>query len=340
MVVPTRTAAPAASDTVVLSRLVLSLAAAGGADPRALARHAGLPGWLLGLDKAMVASHHHGRLWELAEHALRDPCAGLTAVRHHRVGDLDLYDYLFATAGTVREALQVSADFFYLVTSNCLLRPETPADGEITYSYRHVLPGGRGEEVWTQFSIAGFCARVQAAAGRPIIPARIAFAQPPPRAHHAFTETFGTRQIEFRAPVTTFTLRAADLDLPVASADPVLARILRRYAATLPRPQPTGWPSHFRQVLGEAIEDGAPSLDAVARRLAVSTRTLQRTLHEHGTTWRAELEAAREQRAMQALRSGRPSMTRLARELGYADPRSVRRAIRRWNDDTAGSGDG
>jgi len=28
---------------------------------------------------------------------------------------------------------------------------------------------------------------------------------------------------------------------------------------------------------------------------------------------------------------GPPSMTRLARQLGYADPRSVRRALRRWD---------
>jgi len=323
--------APAVYDTVELSRLVLGLAAAGGADSRALARDAGLPGWLLGLDGAMVESRHHVRLWELAEHALQDPYAGLTAVSRHQVGDLDLYDYLFSTAGTVGEALEVTGDFFRLISTNCQLRAGAPADGGITYSYRHALPGGRGEELWTQFSIAGFCARIQAVAGRPVIPAHIAFAQPPPRSYGAFTETFGTRQIDFRAPATTFTLLARDLDRPLPGADPVLARILRRYAATLPQPQPTSWHSHFRQVLAEAIGDGEPSLAAVARRLAVSVRTLQRRLTEHGTTWRAELETARHDRARQALQASSPSMTRLARQLGYADPRSVRRALRRWD---------
>ena len=36
--------------------------------------------------------------------------------------------------------------------------------------------------------------------------------------------------------------------------------------------------------------------DRLARRLAVSPRTLQRQLAVHGTTWRAELDTARQRR--------------------------------------------
>jgi hypothetical protein len=39
--------------------------------------------------------------------------------------------------------------------------------------------------------------------------------------------------VDFDAPVTTFTFRSQDLNLPMPGADPVLARILTRYAATL-----------------------------------------------------------------------------------------------------------
>jgi AraC-like DNA-binding protein len=245
---------------------------------------------------------------------------------------------LFTTAATVREALEMSGDFFHLVSTNCSLQPETTTDAGTTYSYRHALPGGRGEELWTQFSMAGFCARIGAAAGRAVVPAHVAFTQPPPRSHRAFNDTFGTRQIDFRAPVNTFTLRTEDLDLPMPGADPALARILRRYAATLPQPQPAYWLNHFRQVLADAIEDSTPSLDSLARRLVVSTRTLQRRLAEYGTTWRTELETARQHRAQRAFQDGASSMTRLASQLGYSDPRSVRRALRRWDSRSSGPG--
>jgi len=94
------------------------------------------------------------------------------------------------------------------------------------------------------------------------------------------------------------------------------------------------WHEQFRQRLGEVIETGRPSLDAIARSLAVSPRTVQRRLAAMGTTWRAELDRARRGRAQQARQVGTTS-TRLARQLGYADPRSVRRAQRRWDNGVA-----
>lgn len=289
------------------------------------------PGWLLGVDRAMIGSAQHGRLWELAAHALGDPCLGLTAVARHRVGDLDLYDYLFTTAPTVREALELSSSFFHLISTNCSLEAQPQPGGEVTYRYQHALAGGWGDELWTQFSIAGFCARISAATGRAVVPAQVGFVQRPPRSQRAFTEMLGTRRIDFGTEVTTFTLRPGDLELPMLGADPALAAILRRYAATLPRPQPPDWLSYFREVLAEAIGDGTVSVNSLARRLDISPRTLQRRLAEHATTWRAELETARRHRARLAIATSRPTMTQLARQLSYADIRSARRAMRRWD---------
>ena len=109
-----------------------------------------------------------------------------------------------------------------------------------------------------------------------------------------------------------------------------LARILTRYAETVPAPLMT-WHEHFQRLLAEVIKDGSPSLTVLARRLAVSPRTLQRQLAVHGTTWRAELDTARQRRARQDLDSGSVGMASLAHRLGYADARSARRALRRWD---------
>jgi AraC-like DNA-binding protein len=316
-------------DSVEMPRLILAVAGAGGADPRELARGARLPDWVLALDGAMVASQQNTRLWELAEHALDDPLLGLTAADRHRVGDLDLYDYLFVTAATLRDGMRQSIEHFPLVSTNVQLRVMTETDRDVTYAYRHVLDDSRGEETWTQFSLAGFCARARAATGAPIVPAHVAFAQPPPRSYQAFVEAFGTRQIDFGAPATTLTFHTADLDRPMQRADPALARILRRHAATVSPPQPVTWYDRFQELLAEVIDLGSPSRDALARRLSISVSTLQRRLAEHGTTWRAELDAARQRRVQHARRHAQDD---LARHLGYADPRSVRRAMSRWND--------
>lgn len=319
-------------DSVVLTRFLLGAASSGGADARQLARDARLPGWALAAGQAMFPSQHSMLLWELVEHALEDPHVPLTIASCHRTGALDLLDYLFATAPTLREGLRTSQDFIHLVTTNSRLQVTAETDRDVTYSYRHVEPGDRAEELCLQFTVAVLCGRARVATGRPIAPAHVAFAFPAPRSHHVLAETLGTRRIDFDAPVTTLTLRSGDLDLPLRSADPTLAGVLARYAATLPPPPVATWQEHFGRVLAESIEHGRPSLDTVARRLAVSRRTLQRQLAEHGTTWRAELDTARRRRAQDARQDRTTDIARLARHLGYADPRSASRALRQWHD--------
>lgn len=118
-------------------------------------------------------------------------------------------------------------------------------------------------------------------------------------------------------------LPAGELSPPKCAADLGLAELLRRHAATVPAQG--DWVTSFRYLLTEALDDGTASLQEMAKSMAVSPRTLQRRLAECGTSWRAELDAVRRQR----VRRGAPTMTALARDLGYTDPRSARRAVRR-----------
>jgi AraC-like DNA-binding protein len=326
--------AAAAYDTLMFPRYLLGAAAAAGADARQLARDARLPAWMLNAGRAMLPSRYAMVLFELAEHALADPDIAMTVVDRHRVGELDLFDYLFTTAASLREGLETDCRYTHLVTTRLQRRVEAETDRETTYSYRQAEPGGRGEELCLQFSVAALFARARAATGQPVRPVRVAFAQPAPRSHQRLAEALGTRNIDFGAPVTTFTFSARDLDWPMRAADPRLAHILNGYAASLPTPPPVTWHGHFQRVLARAIEAGSPSLVTVAKQMAVSPRTLQRQLAEHGTTWRDELNAARQSRAVKARQSGTASTAALARQLAYSDPRSVRRVLRRWDNET------
>jgi len=277
----------------------------------------------------MISPNFALRLWELAEHEFDDAQLPLTIASHYQPGELDLYDYLFSTAPTLRGGFEVSGRYLHLMTTNARLQVESETDQEVTYSYRYLVADGRGADLALQFSAAVFCARARAGTGAPIVPTRLAFQQRAPRAHRAFTETFGTSKVDFDAPVTTFTFRARDLDLPMLGADPALARILARYAAILPPPpSDANWQQRFRLLLTEALDGGRPSLSAMAQQMAISPRTLQRQLAEAGTTWRSELDAARRWRADRLRHDDDPAS--LARQLGYAHRRSASRATQRW----------
>ena len=311
-------------------RYLLGASAAGGADATRIARDLRLPGWVLQRDEVMLSPDYALRLWELAEHALEIPHLAITFAERYQPGELDLYDYLFTTAPTLRDGFDISSRYLHLLTTNARLQVEAETDREVTYSYRYLVADGRGADLALQLSVAIFCARARAGTGQTVVPVRIAFRQRAPRSHRAFTEAFGTGVVGFDAPVTTFTFRARDLDLPMLGADPALARILARYAAMLPPPPDLNWQQHFRLLLTEALDDGGASLNGMARRMAVSQRTLQRHLAEHGTSWRSELDAARRWRADQ-VEDDDPA--NLAHRLGYSHARSARRAVRRWTLD-------
>jgi len=126
------------------------------------------------------------------------------------------------------------------------------------------------------------------------------------------------------------------LELPLRTADPQLAAILQRYAATLPTPPPraTSWRDHLAAVLAAALDDDSATLEGVARRMYMSPRSLQRRLAEHGTTWRSELDRARRRR-YETARAGEPlTRSEQAALLGYEDRRSARRAVQRWAADS------
>jgi hypothetical protein len=179
--------------------------------------------------------------------------------------------------------------------------------------------------------VAAFCAGARAVTARRIAPAHIALPQRPPSSAAAFVAALGTTSIDFGAAAATFTFRDQDLDLLLPTADPLLAEILARYAAAFPAPPPVTWYERFQQLLDETLDAASPSLGGMARQLAMSARTLQRRLADHGTTWREELDAARRRRATNVGLAVGPDAVGLARQLRYADARSVRRALRRWS---------
>ncbi len=72
----------------------------------------------------------------------------------------------------------------------------------------------------------------------------------------------------------------------------------------------------------------------MARRLAVSTRPLQRRLNEEGTSFQAVLNATRESLARHYLVNGGLAAGEIAFLLGYEEPSSFYRAFHNWTGQT------
>jgi AraC-like DNA-binding protein len=77
-------------------------------------------------------------------------------------------------------------------------------------------------------------------------------------------------------------------------------------------------------------ESGKLTADAVARRLGLSRRTLQRRLKYCGVVFEDLLDETRRSEAIRLLAEGEHSMTEIAYRLGYSDPAHFTRAFKRW----------
>ncbi len=85
-----------------------------------------------------------------------------------------------------------------------------------------------------------------------------------------------------------------------------------------------------RRVIGESLRDGDPKLVQVAKKLAVSPRTLQRQLKESGVDFKALADDTRRRFSLNYLRDRKNSLTEIAYLLGYSEVSAFNRAFRRW----------
>jgi AraC-like DNA-binding protein len=112
-----------------------------------------------------------------------------------------------------------------------------------------------------------------------------------------------------------------------------LGRWLERQAAALASRQPADGDvrDEVRSVLSTQATTGDMRIDAVARVLAVTPRTLQRRLAKVGTSSETLRDDARRQAAETYLSDPTLSITEVTYLLGYSEPTAFHHAFRRWH---------
>lgn len=282
------------------------------------------------------------RIWESATvHAPWTEVAQLVT-EESVLGALGVWDYLITSAPTPLDGLRDAAAYLAALGdagTETLRITEDGADITISHFNEADLTYDAARAI-RAYMLGLLQRRLGDAMRSRLVPVRVALAAQAPRRHDALTELYGTEAIDFEVPVSSITFRAAELKAPNPHAQPGLSAVLRRHAeqslaAAIPL---HGWLDHFRSVLAAGHAEGSTqTLASVARRMALSSRTLQRRLDEHGTTWSGEVENLRRASVTRLLQNTDLSVEAVAALSGYADARVLRRAVRRWYGQTPGS---
>jgi AraC-like DNA-binding protein len=149
-------------------------------------------------------------------------------------------------------------------------------------------------------------------------------------------EAFFGCPVAWEAPLLQLGFDAALLAQRLPRSDPRLFGYLARRAEELlaQLPADASWAERVRREIGASLAEGEPRLAAVAKRLAVSERTLHRRLLDEGTRFAALVDEARHARALVLLADRSLSAGEVAFLLGYAEPAAFFRAFKRWTGET------
>lgn len=137
--------------------------------------------------------------------------------------------------------------------------------------------------------------------------------------------------VRFGTEVSALVIPASWLDHASPFADPELHRVsVLSLEAMAERLKGKRYTAALVEGLMASGGEGGRPLEEVARRLAVSTRTLIRRLGEAGTTYRELRDTHRRKLAMELLADTSLTAAEIAYRLGYEDASNFGKACHRW----------
>lgn len=319
-------------DTGIARKASATLRAQGVPAEAALAR-AGLDAATLSRKNARIPFARHVALLEHAAAAARDPCFGLHLGAALYPHDLGLIGYLGANAATLGDLLRTVARYLPLFTEGT--RVELCPSGQHVRVVQHIVdPAGAGSRQVADLGAGGLIRMCRLLTGTMLAPAWIELPF-----DHCDDELEHRRvlgaPIRTGQPRTAVVLDRKQLALRGVGADSnlfdLLEQVGRERLGAIPDPRDLR--AQTESAIVELLPHSTPSLDRVARRLGISSRSLGRKLAEDNTSFKALVDELRHGLARRYLEHGvRPKS--IAALLGYKCPSAFHHAFRRWTGTT------
>lgn len=314
---------------------IVGFAANAGVPPPELLRAAGLDPAELADPDAYLLHAQEMRLWDAAVRLTGDQDFGLHLAEWVARFPLDHFDVLaFAvrSSPTLGEHYRLVGRYIRLIHEGIYLSLEEEGD------VARLVHGHSPEQIGPRQPVEGMLTLTvlygRLGIGDDFAPRAVHFT-------HARPERVTEQERVFRAPVhygcprNELVLDRAVLDRPQRHAEQRLLALLDRQLGALLSGLPES--RRFRDVVERCMMDelpGDPVVAAIARKLHMSPRSLQRRLQSEGTSFAEVLSDLRRDRALRFLKDPRISISEVAFLLGFLDVTAFHRAFKRWTGST------
>jgi AraC-like DNA-binding protein len=300
-------------------------------DPRDVARRAGLPADLLARESSRVAVPDFFRLIEAIEAEANDPELPIRAGQSASPEGFSPAIFAALCSSTLAVAVQRIATHKPLIAPMSVAHRITEEGLAVEWAWDD--PTLRPPRLLVAFELVMMTQLMRIGTRERVRPVRVTCPVPlePAGAYEAY---FGVAPEPGRLPGLVFA--HDDACRPFLTASEALWRSfepeLRRQLAELDaRASVT---ARTRSLLLESLPGGEAEVQCIARRLGMSTRTLQRRLGDEGATFRQVVQATREQLARHYLGNTALPFAEISFLLGFDEESSFFRAFKAWTGTT------
>lgn len=313
-----------------VARGILELAQDRGVSPDRLCRGLGFSQETLTHEDTRLSHRQARSLIVRAQKALHDPMLGLALGQRESPVSWGLAGLAMFTCSTLGEAVGYGLE--HQEVSGAMVQHMFIEDGLRC----HVLAVPlifdlEIEPFLVEQAFSGAVSVVRAMVGRDFCPVQVDFAHACTGSHRAY-ESFFRCPVRFEADEHRITLERKWLDVQLTGYDRITREMVRRQLNPLLR-VPIGQDDLLASVasrIRHGLQDHT-SQKALAEQVHVSERTLRRRLDALDTSYRDLRDATRYERARDLLINTTMSIAEVARNVGYSDARSFRRAFKRWS---------
>ena len=278
-----------------------------------------------------ISSAAQARLLEFAAEALHDPALGFHLATEVNPRELGLVFYVASAAKDLGEAITLLGRYCRIV--NDAIRVQmTRRDGDLVIEV-HVVGVPRFLAVQNaELAVAVILKSLRAITGLRVHPTTITLVHMRNSDFREF-ERFCGCPVEFGGSTDQLVFSSESLAVPLITEDLHLLDALRPIcdAAAIQRETTRG--SLRALVENEAqklLPHGRAQRQNIAKKLAMSTRTLARRLASEGTTFEDVVDELRRSLALQYVKTPGVSLSQIAWLLGYEGAPSFNHAFRRW----------
>lgn len=301
-----------------------------GLDPMRMLRDAGIDHRCLSDPEIKVSAAALRRLLEASAKASGVEDFGLRIAETRSLSILGPIGLLVREEPTVRDALNSLTRYIPLHNESLDLRLEEH-DGTAIVSVGLRVHRLVALRQGTELTVGVLYRIVQSLIGprwRPLV----CFAHEAPRRRETHNRLFGGR-VEFSHEFNGIVCQTRDLDQPIPTADPALARYARQHLDSLLARPHMRLSDKTRELISLQLASGRCTVELVAGQLSVNRRLLHRRLAEEGLTFSDIVEGVRTEIVTRTLSNPGKPMSALADMAGF----SSLSAFSRWFRDRFGT---